>query len=150
MENLWTHFVPTASAICGVKTEHSELKRYRNPRRICHIILIFFCIGMFPLNAVRRFISVFSRPRYWNITRVNQIESTLTSSNPSVTFCSQIVLITLLEEEETWTIQGRDALISFLGLEQASGLSHKDDNDVLNPMPNFQIGRPGCPPLLLL
>jgi hypothetical protein len=49
MEKLWTHFVPTASAICGVKTEHAELKRYRKPGRICHIKLIFFCIEMFPL-----------------------------------------------------------------------------------------------------
>jgi hypothetical protein len=24
MENLWNHFVPTVSAICGVKTKHSD------------------------------------------------------------------------------------------------------------------------------
>jgi hypothetical protein len=31
----------TPSAICGVKTENSGLKLYRNLRIICHIILIF-------------------------------------------------------------------------------------------------------------
>jgi hypothetical protein len=38
MENLWNHFVPTTSAICGVKTKHSGLNPYRSPWRICHII----------------------------------------------------------------------------------------------------------------
>jgi hypothetical protein len=32
--------VPTASAIYEVNPERSGLKPYRNPRRICHIILI--------------------------------------------------------------------------------------------------------------
>jgi hypothetical protein len=33
MENFWKHIVPTASAICGVKPEHSRLKSYRNLSR---------------------------------------------------------------------------------------------------------------------
>jgi hypothetical protein len=37
----WNHFVPTASSICGVKTEYSGLKPCRNPWRICQIMLIF-------------------------------------------------------------------------------------------------------------
>jgi hypothetical protein len=37
---LWNHFMSTASGICGVETEHAELKPNRNPWRICHIILI--------------------------------------------------------------------------------------------------------------
>jgi hypothetical protein len=28
---MWNHFVPTASSICGVKTEHSGLQPYGNP-----------------------------------------------------------------------------------------------------------------------
>jgi hypothetical protein len=30
MDKLWNNFVPTASAICGLKTELSGLKPYRN------------------------------------------------------------------------------------------------------------------------
>jgi hypothetical protein len=56
-------------------------------------------------NVVRISISVFSRPRYWNKPGANEIEPTLTSSNTSVIFCSQILLIILLEEGETWAEQ---------------------------------------------
>jgi hypothetical protein len=31
----WRHVVSATSAICGVKPEHSRLKPYGNPRRIC-------------------------------------------------------------------------------------------------------------------
>jgi hypothetical protein len=38
---LWRHVVSTTSVICGVKPEHSRLKPYGNPWRICHVIQIF-------------------------------------------------------------------------------------------------------------
>jgi hypothetical protein len=41
MANLWKHIMPAASAICGVKPQHSRLEHNRNPWRFCHVIHIF-------------------------------------------------------------------------------------------------------------
>jgi hypothetical protein len=41
LPKFWKLIVPTAGAICDVISEHSRLKPYGNPWRICHFIQIF-------------------------------------------------------------------------------------------------------------